>query len=263
MNQSLQANEKADGGNFEVDFKTGSTLILYHREARGRQRFVSSYTGESLEEYQLAAAEQTATYRMTDKGLMQDDWSKEKQMQVYLQSLEQYSAFLMSHITKAEIADSEKYHNEKTTLLLAYEKLDQAAADNYRNSYGILIGQKPEVSYGYTQIAPEHLKGSADSEHPGEEASLAVDGKKDTIWHSNYGNGTKADIAGNKNNTYTILLDQKTDIGKLTYLPRQTGNNNGIIFRQKMVMISRSSLWQTIPGQITGQKKVFLWILQM
>ena len=48
----------------------------------------------------------------------------------------------MSHITKAEIADSEKYHNEKTTLLLAYEKLDQAAADNYRNSYGILIGQK-------------------------------------------------------------------------------------------------------------------------
>lgn len=99
-------------------------------------------------------------------------------MQVYLQSLEQYSAFLMSHITKAEIADSEKYHNEKTTLLLAYEKLDQAAADNYRNSYGILIGQKPEVSYGYTQIAPEHLKGSADSEHPGEEASLAVDGKK-------------------------------------------------------------------------------------
>ena len=92
MNQALQANEKSDGGNFEVDFKTGSTLILYHREARGRQRFVSSYTGESLEEYQLAAAEQTATYRMTDKGLMQDDWSKEKQMQVYLQSLEQYSA---------------------------------------------------------------------------------------------------------------------------------------------------------------------------
>lgn len=234
LNQSLQANEKADGGNFEIDFKTGSTLILYHREARGRQRFVSSYTGESLEEYQLAAADQTATYRMTDKGLMQDDWSKEKQMQVYLQSLEQYSAFLMSHITKAEIADSEKYHNEKTTLLLAYEKLDQAAADNYRNSYGILIGQKPEVSYGYTQIAPEHLKGSADSEHPGEEASLAVDGKKDTIWHSNYGNGTKADIAGNKNNTYTILLDQKTDIGKLTYLPRQTGNNNGIILKYEL-----------------------------
>ena len=90
------------------------------------------------------------------------------------------------------------------------------------------------MSYGYTQIAPEHLKGSADSEHPGEEASLAVDGKKDTIWHSNYGNGTKADIAGNKNNTYTILLDQKTDIGKLTYLPRQTGNNNGIILKYEL-----------------------------
>ncbi len=71
---------------------------------------------------------------------------------------------------------------KKTTLLLAYEKLDQAAADNYRNSYGILIGQKPEVSYGYTQIAPEHLKGSADSEHPGEEASLAVDGKKKILY---------------------------------------------------------------------------------
>lgn len=78
-------------------------------------------------------------------------------MQVYLQSLEQYSAFLMSHITKAEIADSEKYHNERQHFCL-HEKLDQAAADHYRNSYGILIGQKPEVSYGYTQIAPEHLK---------------------------------------------------------------------------------------------------------
>ena len=70
--------------------------------------------------------------------------------------------------------------------------------------------------------------------NPEEEASLAVDGKKDTIWHSNYGNGTKADIAGNKNNTYTILLDQKTDIGKLTYLPRQTGNNNGIILKYEL-----------------------------
>ena len=124
MNQALQANEKADGGNFEVDFKTGSTLILYHREARGRQRFVSSYTGESLEEYQLAAAEQTATYRMTDKGLMQDDWSKEKQMQVYLQSLEQYSAFLMSHITKAEIADSEKFIMKRQHFCLHMKKLE-------------------------------------------------------------------------------------------------------------------------------------------
>ena len=90
LNQSLQANEKADG-NFEIDFKTGSTLILYHRRAKRKTAFWSS--GRSLEEYQLVAADQTATYRMTDKGLMQDDWSKEKQMQVYLQSLEQYSAF--------------------------------------------------------------------------------------------------------------------------------------------------------------------------
>lgn len=234
FNQSLQGNEKTDGGNFEIDFKTGSTLILYHREARGRQRFVSSYTGEVLEGYQLAAADQTTTYRITDKGLMQENWSEEKQMQVYLQSLKQYSAFLMNHITRAEIADSEKYHNEKTTLLLAYEKLDAAAAADYQNSCGILIGQKPEVSYGYVQIAPEHLSGSADSEHPGEGASLAVDGNSNTIWHSNYGNGVKADIAGNTNNTYTILLDQNTDIGKLTYLPRQSGNNNGIILKYEL-----------------------------
>ncbi len=48
---------------------------------RGKRKtafFVSSYTGESLEEYQLAQPDQTATYRMTDKGLMQDDWSKKK-----------------------------------------------------------------------------------------------------------------------------------------------------------------------------------------
>lgn len=234
LNQALQANEKTEGGNFEVDFKTGSTLILYHREAKGRQRFVSSYTGEVLEEYQIAAADRTTTYRMTDRGLMQDDWSNEKQMQVYLQSLEQYSAFLLSHITRAEIADPEKYHNEKATLLLAYEKLDAAAAADYRSDYGILIGQKPEESCGYVKIAPEHLSGSADSEQPGEGASLAVDGNSSTIWHSNYGNGTKADISGNTNNTYTILLDQNMDLGKLTYLPRQNGNNNGIILKYEL-----------------------------
>ena len=62
-------------------------------------------------------------------------------MQVYLQSFRTVFCLSDKPYHKAEIADSEKYHNEKTTLLLAYEKLDQAAADNYRNSYGILIGQ--------------------------------------------------------------------------------------------------------------------------
>ena len=71
-----------------------------------------------------------------------------------------------------------------------------------------------------TQIAPEHLKGSADSEHPGEEASLAVDGKKRYYMAAIMETAQKQILPAIKNNTYTILLDQKTDIGKLTYLPR-------------------------------------------
>lgn len=228
-NQELQGKQKTEKANLKVDFPVGSKLILYHRESKGRQRFVSSYTGEILSDYQIAESGQTTTYLMTEKGLMQSDWKNEKQMNVYAQTLSQYSKYLFENMTREEIAESSQYHNQKTTILLAYEKLDEDAKKAYQRQYGILIGMEPEEAYAYAMIENSHLTAMADSEHPGEGASLALDGDTSTIWHSNYGNGIKADIAGNKNNTYTILLDGNMDIGKLAYLPRQGGNNGTIL----------------------------------
>ncbi len=227
--QELQGKQKTEKSNLKVDFPVGSKLILYHRESKGRQRFMSSYTGEILSDYQIAESGQTTTYLMTEKGLMQSDWKNEKQMNVYAQTLSQYSQYLFENMTREEIAESSQYHNQKTTILLAYEKLDEDAKKAYQRQYGILIGMEPEEAYAYAMIENSHLTAMADSEHPGEGASLALDGDTSTIWHSNYGNGIKADIAGNKNNTYTILLDGNMDIGKLAYLPRQGGNNGTIL----------------------------------
>ena len=190
---------------------------------------MSSYTGEILSDYQIAESGQTTTYLMTEKGLMQSDWKNEKQMNVYARTLSQYSQYLFENMTREEIAESSQYHNQITTILLAYEKLDEDAKKAYQRQYGILIGMEPEEAYAYAMIENSHLTAMADSEHPGEGASLALDGDTSTIWHSNYGNGIKADIAGNKNNTYTILLDGNMDIGKLAYLPRQGGNNGNIL----------------------------------
>lgn len=227
--RELQGKQKTEKSNLKVDFPVGSKLILYHRESKGRQRFMSSYTGEILSDYQIAESGQTTTYLMTEKGLMQSDWKNEKQMNVYAQTLSQYSQYLFENMTREEIAESSQYHNQKTTILLAYEKLDEDAKKAYQRQYGILIGMEPEEAYAYAMIENSHLTAMADSEHPGEGASLALDGDTSTIWHSNYGNGIKADIAGNKNNTYTILLDGNMDIGKLAYLPRQGGNNGTIL----------------------------------
>ena len=227
--QELQGKQKTEKANLKVDFPVGSKLILYHNESKGRQRFVSSYTGEILSDYQIAESGQTTTYLMTEKGLMQSDWKDEKQMNVYARTLSQYSQYLVENMTREEIAESSQYHNQITTILLAYEKLDEDAKKAYQRQYGILIGMEPEEAYAYAMIENSHLTAMADSEHPGEGASLALDGDTSTIWHSNYGNGIKADIAGNKNNTYTILLDGNMDIGKLAYLPRQGGNNGTIL----------------------------------
>mgnify|MGYP000514908403 CR=1 FL=1 len=222
---------------------------------------MSSYTGEILSDYQIAESGQTTTYLMTEKGLMQSDWKNEKQMNVYAQTLSQYSQYLFENMTREEIAESSQYHNQKTTILLAYEKLDEDAKKAYQRQYGILIGMEPEEAYAYAMIENSHLTAMADSEHPGEGASLALDGDTSTIWHSNYGNGIKADIAGNKNNTYTILLDGNMDIGKLAYLPRQGGNNGTILKYELLIvqrhqgMISRQFPSKIIPGQMIRNKK--------
>ena len=62
-----------------------------------------------------------------------------------------------------------------------------------------------------------------------------MDGNESTMWHSNYGQGETDVVDFNspddKNNTYTITLDEAEDIVRFIYVPKQTtgGSDNGII----------------------------------
>ena len=122
----------------------------------------------------------------------------------------------------------ESYHNAKLTVQKAFGLLDEGAKEEYRREYGILIGEETNSYQRYVKIDSKRLKGSADSQQDQQDnaASNALDGDEKTIWHSSY---SGEDIADGKNNTYTITLPENMDIGKLEYVPRQSGNNGMII----------------------------------
>ncbi|MCI9416431.1 MAG: leucine-rich repeat protein [Eubacterium sp.] len=100
-------------------------------------------------------------------------------------------------------------------------------------------GEFQSYSY-YNKIPSSRLTGAADSEKGFNDdgpASWAVDGDENTMWHSNYGpNATNLvdfDSPTDKNNTYTITLDEPEEIARFVYVPKQKagGSDNGIIKR--------------------------------
>ena len=63
---------------------------------------------------------------------------------------------------------------------------------------------------------------TATSTEPGNEATKAIDGKTNTIWHSAYSNeATKFPVK------FTITLKEATHVDYVRYTPRQDGNTNG------------------------------------
>ena len=65
---------------------------------------------------------------------------------------------------------------------------------------------------------------SYDSQHSGNEAKLAIDGKNDTFWHTEWGsNETK--------HPHQIIIDMVKiyEVTAITYLTRQDGNTNGMV----------------------------------
>lgn len=229
FSQSLKGNQEAEELVKEISFPEGSKLEINHQEAAGRLKAVSNYTGNSISCYEPVLGETKITYVMTEKGLMREDWDEEERMSAYLEVLNSYSEYFMKYVTQSDISESEKYYNEKVTMGMAYKMLDTESKKEYESAYGVLLGKEPDFYAGYAKIDSSKLTGSADSDQGGSEAaSYAVDGNESTIWHSNYTGGIQPDISGGKNNSYTILLDKNTDIGRLEYVPRK-GGGNGVI----------------------------------
>ena len=226
FSRSLSGVGKAEAFDSDFDFPNGSKVIIMHREI-GRVRMVSQYTKEALSAYAVYGGNEV-TFVKTAQGMMQEKWSQEYKNNAYYSMLKGYSDFMLAHMDRADLSVQESYHNAKLTVQKAFGLLDEGAKEEYRREYGILIGEETNSYQRYVKIDSKRLKGSADSQQDQQDnaASNALDGDEKTIWHSSY---SGEDIAGGKNNTYTITLPENMDIGKLEYVPRQSGNNGMII----------------------------------
>ena len=79
---------------------------------------------------------------------------------------------------------------------------------------------------------------SVDSEHSGNEARLAFDGKNDTFWHTEYW-GSEPTCP------HTIVIDMVKiyKVTAITYLARQDGNQNGMVKAYEVFLSTDGKTW--------------------
>ena len=89
---------------------------------------------------------------------------------------------------------------------------------------------------------------SADSQHGGNEARLAFDGKNDTFWHTEWG-------ANEPKCPHTIIIDMVNvyNVTGITYLSRQDGNQNGMVKAYEVYLSQNGTIWGTAVA--TGEFK--------
>ncbi|MEH7012689.1 discoidin domain-containing protein [Neobacillus niacini] len=97
-------------------------------------------------------------------------------------------------------------------------------ATNTKGSSGWSDEIKIRTKLDRYRNVPKNITAKADSEQPGQEASLAVDGKDETLWHTAWGD------AGNKlPHTFEIDMKLAYDLDKLEYVPRPDAGNGTIL----------------------------------
>ncbi|QPC62695.1 hypothetical protein HYE67_004926 [Fusarium culmorum] len=80
---------------------------------------------------------------------------------------------------------------------------------------------------------------TCDSAQSGNECNKAIDGNKDTFWHTFYG----ANGDPKPPHTYTIDMKTTQNVNGLSMLPRQDGNQNGWIGRHEVYLSSDGTNW--------------------
>lgn len=226
--RTIAGNEDLADTTTELDFPIGAKLVIDHAEGNSRLRVMGTYFGDRAAGYATVNGENS--FVMTKYGLMQEGWDEERQEQVYAACLHQYSGNTAGCINSAQLQNPEKYHQAKMVIQNAYQKLSEAAKEEYDKKWGIFTGRDTILTY--TKIPSDSLSGKADSEAGISNDGLgpaALDGDESTYWHSNYSGKNEANFEEDKNNNYTITLDKNADIGKLVYVPRPGGGNGTIL----------------------------------
>jgi len=126
-------NERMDN---EFDFPVGSKLIIYHHE--NKLQFDSKYTKKDLRNLFFKAdnVSKTYTYVMTEYGLMPEWFSEAQRKEAYFSLLCSYSDYLIENVmTESDIANEGRLNNLKQPIRIAYNKLDDAAKEEYDRLY--------------------------------------------------------------------------------------------------------------------------------
>ena len=94
---------------------------------------------------------------------------------------------------------------------------------------------------------------SADSQHSGNEARLAFDGKNDTFWHTEWG-------ASEPPCPHTLIIDMVKiyKVTAITYLSRQDGNENGMVKAYEIYLSNDGKTWGTAVATGEFQKTTSL-----
>ena len=79
---------------------------------------------------------------------------------------------------------------------------------------------------------------SADSQHGGNEARLAFDGKTDTFWHTEWGS-----VEPRCPHTLIVDMAQEYKVTAFTYLSRQDGNQNGMVKAFELYLSTDGKTW--------------------
>ena len=98
----------------------------------------------------------------------------------------------------------------------------------------------PRMTYGFALFVNKTAWKlvSVDSDHSGNEARLAFDGKNDTFWHTEYW-GSEPTCP------HTIVIDMVKiyKVTAMTYLARQDGNQNGMVKAYEVYLSTDGQTW--------------------
>lgn len=79
---------------------------------------------------------------------------------------------------------------------------------------------------------------TCDSQQPGNECSKAIDGNRDTFWHTTWGSSDPKPP-----HTYTIDMKSTQSVNGISMLPRQDGSPNGWIGRHNVFLSTDGKNW--------------------
>ena len=118
--------------------------------------------------------------------------------------------------------------------------VDACTIQAYCTADGLLPSPVATYEFDYYVNKSAWKLVSADSQHSGNEAKLAFDGKNNTFWHTEY-QGSEPQCP------HTLIVDMAAlyKVTAFTYLARQDGSQNGMVKAYEVYLSTDGQTWGT------------------